>query len=262
MFGIESFQDIWDPTFLILAWLFNWLLTEIPAAYLAVALALWLQRKKLKRELRELQRHENRERIRVQWVNIINGNTLITRQLAHDAKLSDLFSSQAAQDTVMGCCARACLSRPLIEIGEQRRVLREDLFNWPAGLNGNNNLPLREVIVLPLYWDLDLDTTCIRMIVMEKKTLLKMADWDFCLRLKVESETQWARVIALHHAAKTVYYDGATHHVVRHWGYMELGIRDDWSPLTHVVPSVPNWGKGETAAMLKELGLPSECVAA
>ncbi|MCB0360525.1 MAG: hypothetical protein KDD44_12840 [Bdellovibrionales bacterium] len=229
-------------------------LTEFVAAMIGALFALIVTKRRIRREIAALYRHENHDDIDVQ-LHMVVDNTLLVRELPGVSDVNSVFSSLGAQELMRQVSREASIRNPVVPFACETRTLFEKLLGWVSSHNSDGKFDLGWYLIIPTYWDLPLDRTCVRVVVITEDELRKFQDWEWCVRLSLEAPTHHGRIIALHRLAIYCFCDGevacdgdGVHRV----GRRELAIRRDWKPRQRMVPA---WRSQEAEALLKAAGL-------
>lgn len=228
---------------------------EIFAVFLAQITHMFFARRTLKRHHKELLGRVNNDEIENQLMWVTDDNVLLISQIPHGTSVPQLFMpNTAVQRELKAICRRASWSEPVLQFSHENRSILERLFGNVAEFNRSAHGDVQPWLVIPTYWDLPKDRTCIRMLVISETQLDRFRDWEWCKKLQVESYTHWTRVVVLHRAA--LYYfnlekdrnDGR----VRRIGRMRLTIRTDDIPLRR---KEIDWTGEEQRQLLCQIGL-------
>ncbi|MCB0344029.1 MAG: hypothetical protein KDD66_02885 [Bdellovibrionales bacterium] len=228
---------------------------ELFAVFLAQVIHMFFARLTLMRHHKELLGKVNNDEVENQLVWVTDDNVLLISQIPHGTSVPQLFfPNTAVQKELKRICGQASWSEPVIPFTDQNRGILERLFNNVAEHNRAAHGEVRPWLVIPTYWDLPEDRTCIRMLVVSPEQLEKFIDWEWCKTVKVEGRTHWSRIIVLHRAALYYFHleKGREDGRARRIGRMRLTIRTDDEPLR--VNEI-DWTGCEQREMMSKVGL-------
>ncbi len=244
---ISAFRSA-EPVLVIIA-------VELFAVFLAQIVHMFFARRTLKRHHKQLIGKVNQDEIENQLIWVTDDGVLLISQIPRGTSVQYLFfPNTAVQGELKRICKTASWSEPVIPFTRENRGILEKLFNNVSENNRGAHGKVEPWLVIPTYWDIPEDRTCIRMLVVNKEQLQKFLDWEWCKTLKLEGGMHWTRVIVLHRAAH--YYfgleDGREDGRIRRIGRMRLVIRTDDEPLrAHEV----DWTTEDKQPKLHEVGL-------